>query len=107
MSGSVARRLGQALAIRSGTRQKVIEQSIKQYVRETAQNPITPISGSFDASQVVSGTFAATRIPTLDAAAKLDGTALGNYANDAAAAAGGVAVGGFYRNGSVVMVRVT
>jgi hypothetical protein len=31
---------------------------------------------------------------------------LANYLNDAAAAAGGVPVGGFYRNGSVVMVRV-
>jgi hypothetical protein len=33
-------------------------------------------------------------------------SALGNYANDAAAAAGGVAVNGVYRNGSVLMVRV-
>jgi hypothetical protein len=32
---------------------------------------------------------------------------LGNYANDAAAAAGGVPVTGLYRNGSVVMIRVT
>ena len=32
--------------------------------------------------------------------------ALGNYANDAAAATGGVAVGGLYRNGSVLMIRV-
>lgn len=31
---------------------------------------------------------------------------LGNYADDAAAAAGGVPVEGVYRNGSVVMVRV-
>lgn len=31
---------------------------------------------------------------------------LGNYANDAAAAVGGVNVGQMYRNGSVVMVRV-
>lgn len=31
---------------------------------------------------------------------------LGNYANDAAAAAGGIALGQFYRNGSIVMVRV-
>jgi hypothetical protein len=31
---------------------------------------------------------------------------LGNYANDAAASAGGVAVGSLYRNGSVLMVRV-
>jgi len=33
-------------------------------------------------------------------------TALGNYANDAAAAVGGVGVGELYRNGSVLMVRV-
>jgi len=32
--------------------------------------------------------------------------ALGNYANDAAATSGGVAVGGMYRNGSVLMIRV-
>jgi hypothetical protein len=32
--------------------------------------------------------------------------ALGSYANDAAAATGGVAVSGFYRNGSVLMIRV-
>lgn len=32
---------------------------------------------------------------------------LPNYANDAAAAAGGVEIGELYRNGSVVMVRVT
>jgi len=31
----------------------------------------------------------------------------GNYANDSAAASGGVAVGGVYRNGSVLMVRVS
>lgn len=32
---------------------------------------------------------------------------LGNYANDSAASAGGVPVGGLYRNGSVLMVRVS
>lgn len=32
---------------------------------------------------------------------------LGNYANDAAAAVGGVVVGQAYRNGSIMMVRVT
>lgn len=32
---------------------------------------------------------------------------LGNYANDGAAATGGVPVGGLYRNGSVLMVRVS
>lgn len=35
-----------------------------------------------------------------------DFSALGDYADDTAAAAGGVAVGRLYRNGSVVMVRV-
>jgi hypothetical protein len=30
----------------------------------------------------------------------------GDYADDAAAAAGGVAVGGLYRNGSILMIRV-
>jgi hypothetical protein len=32
---------------------------------------------------------------------------LGNYASDAAAAAGGVPIGGLYRNGSFVSVRVS
>jgi hypothetical protein len=34
-------------------------------------------------------------------------TSLQNFANDAAAAAGGVPVGSLYRNGSQVMVRVS
>ena len=37
---------------------------------------------------------------------KISFTGLGNYANDAAAAVGGVAVGSLYRNGSVIQVRV-
>ena len=48
--------------------------------------------------------------PTLRMTIKANGeiniAALGNYANDAAAATGGVAVGGLYRNGSVVQIRV-
>lgn len=35
-----------------------------------------------------------------------NGSALPDYLNDAAAAAGGVALYGYYRNGSVVMQRV-
>lgn len=31
---------------------------------------------------------------------------LGDYADDTAAASGGVAVGGLYRNGSILMIRV-
>lgn len=36
----------------------------------------------------------------------LNSSNLSNFANDAAAASGGVPVGSLYRNGSVVMVRV-
>jgi hypothetical protein len=35
------------------------------------------------------------------------GVVLSNYANDTAAAAGGVPIGGIYRTGSVLSVRVT
>lgn len=35
------------------------------------------------------------------------GQPLKNFANDAAAATGGVPLNGFYRNGSVVQIRVT
>jgi len=38
---------------------------------------------------------------------KINFSGLGNYADDAAAATGGVSIGGIYRNGSVVQVRVT
>lgn len=40
------------------------------------------------------------------AASKVSFSALGNYANDAAAAADGVSIGSLYRNGSAVQVRV-
>jgi hypothetical protein len=42
----------------------------------------------------------------LTATNRVQFTALGNYANDAAAAAGGVNVNELYRNGSVVQIRV-
>ncbi|WP_434513772.1 hypothetical protein AB6Q56_14420 [Dechloromonas sp. ARDL1] len=37
----------------------------------------------------------------------VDLSGLQNFANDAAAATGGVKIGGMYRNGSVLMVRVS
>ncbi len=40
-------------------------------------------------------------------ASNIDLSGLPNFANDTAAAAGGVKVGGMYRNGSVLMVRVS
>ena len=44
---------------------------------------------------------------TVDSAGRFGITVMTTYANDAAAAAGGVAIGQFYRNGSVVQVRVS
>lgn len=56
-----------------------------------------------DASGIASGIKPASITPAMLASF----ATLGNYANDAAAAAGGVAVGGVYRNGSALQVRVT
>ena len=39
-------------------------------------------------------------------AKKVEMPALGNYINDAAAAADGIAIGGLYRNGNIVQVRI-
>ncbi len=47
-----------------------------------------------------------TESARFDASGYLVFPSLGNYANDAAAAGGGVPVGGVYRNGSVMMIRV-
>lgn len=55
---------------------------------------------AYDLSQVKEVSDA---LRTSGAAYKLT---LGNFANDAAASAGGVQVGQLYRNGSVVQVRV-
>lgn len=56
---------------------------------------------------------AADSAGALDAKVRIRGNSLidiinglGNYANDAAAAAGGVPIGSLYRNGSIVMIRV-
>ena len=60
----------------------------------------------YNDSGVAQGTpFAITRANGLITLATLQASA--TYANDAAAAAGGVLVGGLYRNGSAVQVRVT
>jgi hypothetical protein len=49
-------------------------------------------------------TALSTRITTIETRIP---TPLANFVNDAAAASGGIAVGRMYRNGSVVMIRVT
>lgn len=69
------------------------------------------VTGEVLINGLVAFTFTAAAGVVIPAGAvtptKLSGfNTLGNYANDAAAAVGGVAVGGMYRNGSVVQVRV-
>lgn len=44
---------------------------------------------------------------TIDSAGRFGLAVMTTYANDAAAAVGGVAIGQLYRNGSVVQVRVS
>lgn len=116
MSIQIAKRIGRALDVRSGTRIKELDSGLREYVRTTPQAGGTPMSGIFAANQVTSGTFANARISQSSvtqhqaalsiAWSQITGIALADYVDDTAAALGGVAVGGFYRNGSVVMVRV-
>ena len=47
-----------------------------------------------------------TQLTTLLSGLPSSRAALPNYVNDAAAAAGGVSLYGYYRNGSIVMQRV-
>lgn len=64
-------------------------------------NKITQLADATAAGDAMNQRTADARYLQLSGA-----TLLGNYANDAAAAAGGVIVGQFYRNGSVVMQRI-
>ena len=117
MTIAIARRLGSALGVKSESKIRVINEALLEYVRLTQQSSTTPAPGNIDASQIVSGTLANARIAESNvtqhqaalavAAEKILGVGLSDFANDGAAASGGVAVGGLYRNGSVVQVRVS
>ena len=64
------------------------------------------VIGSFaNASPIIVVTNNVERM-RISAAGQISLSGLGNYANDAAASAGGVVVNGLYRNGSVLMIRV-
>lgn len=81
---------------------------------------VPTINGGFAATFTVSGVTNVAlplsgRLATTEGAEVLSNktlatprlSGLGDYANDAAAAAGGVPIGGVYRNASVLQVRVT
>ncbi len=116
MSIGIARRIAHSLGITSETDVRSLNAALTEYVRLTAQAAATTVPGDITASQVVSGTFGDARVAASNVtqhqaalailAAQIDGSALGDFADDGAAATGGVDVGELYRNGSVVMVRV-
>lgn len=62
MSLELARKIGQALDVRSQSKLRAIDLALRAYVRLTPQSPTTPMNGTIDAAQVVSGTFANARI---------------------------------------------
>lgn len=72
-----------------------------------AAGPAYAAAWGVDFSAVTfSGGFLKSSGFEVDGSGRAKLTAWGNYANDAAAAAGGVPVNGVYRNGSVLQVRV-
>jgi hypothetical protein len=89
-------------------------------LRVRVDDTVPRIDGGFSATFIVTGTTAVI-FPVNGTLATTSGTetfsnktlatpklsGLGDYADDSAAAAGGVPVGGVYRNGSVVRVRVS
>lgn len=116
LSPNTAFRNERVLAVGTGLRSTDNGASLALDVNDT----VARVSGGFACSFIVTGnTMVALPLTgvlatvgnaeTLSnktlAAPKLSG--LGNYANDGAAAGGGVPVGGVYRNGSALMVRVT
>lgn len=62
MSIQIAKRIGRALGVRSGTRIKELDDGLREYVRLVPKAAGTPNTGSFDADQVTSGQFADARI---------------------------------------------
>lgn len=67
-------------------------QAFKGFVSAAWLNSVDLLLGGFTGGQT-NGALGLAQAPS--------------YANDAAAQAGGVPIGGIYRNGSVVQVRVT
>ena len=65
------------------------------------------LSGAEQLEVVQAGTSVRTTTGQIAGLAPIQANGLVNYADDTAAAAGGVAIGGLYRTASVVKIRVT
>lgn len=107
VSIGIARKLARAIGVTSETSIKVIDEALNEYVRLTSQSAVTPLAGTLPWESITDkpSTFAPSA-HTHAAEDDIDGTGLADHANDGAAASGGISVGGLYRNGSIVMVRV-
>lgn len=77
------------------------DQFVNEYVLAAGYGIVLDINPGNVGIRVDPTLFVTTSAPVL----KL--STIPNFANDAAAAAGGVQIGGIYRNGSVMMIRVT
>jgi hypothetical protein len=90
------------------TRVDALEATVGSHTTNIGSN-LTAINAEITARAAADTTLAnadtslSARITTIELRIP---TPLANFANDAAAASGGIAVGRFYRNGSVVMIRV-
>lgn len=93
------------LEVGDGIAIEITDETVKLSVENVATTqgfPVTLIAqGLTQLILPVTGTVMVGESPEVDV------TALGNYADDTAAATGGVAVGQLYRNGSALMVRVS
>ncbi len=103
MSSHAARQLGRALGVNTENGIRALEAALTEAVRSTPQAASTPVPGQIPWTNVTGkpSTFAS------NAADDVDGSTLADHADDSAAATGGIEIGGLYRNGSVVMVRVS
>jgi hypothetical protein len=93
------------LEVGDGIKVEITDDTVKLSVQNVAMvngYPVT-LNANSPANLIlpVGATLVAGEYPMFDV------STLGNYANDAAAAAGGVVVGQAYRNGSTFCVRVT
>lgn len=106
--------------VRYGNAQEDWTHSANHFTKSAAGNfgfgltPVSTVRAAFLGSDQTSSNFAVTALDSVGNtifSARNDRVfmlpALNNQVNDAAAAAAGIPIGGLYRNGSVVQVRVT